>query len=308
MNYLITGGTGLIGRQLITRLMTSPSDEKANITVLTRDINKANASGSKNITYIEKLSLAVIESSDVVINLAGEPIADKRWSKNQKQLICNSRWHITQTLVSLMQQTQNPPTIFISGSAIGIYGRQNNSPIDESFSQFNEEFSNTVCEQWEHIALNAQSEKTRVSVIRTGIVLSTQGGALKKMLTPFKFGLGGNIGKGTQMMSWIHIDDMVSGIVHIINNDTLNGPINMTSPNAVSNEEFSSTLATTLKRPCFMDMPSFVVKTFFGEMSDLLLFGQNIIPKKLIDSDYSFAYKNLESALNDLLTESKPKK
>lgn len=308
MNYLITGGTGLIGRQLITRLMTSPSDEKANITVLTRDINKANASGSKNITYIEKLSLAVIESSDVVINLAGEPIADKRWSKNQKQLICNSRWHITQTLVSLMQQTQNPPTIFISGSAIGIYGRQNNSPIDESFSQFNEEFSNTVCEQWEHIALNAQSEKTRVSVIRTGIVLSTQGGALKKMLTPFKFGLGGNIGKGTQMMSWIHIDDMVSGIVHIINNDTLNGPINMTSPNAVSNEEFSSTLATTLKRPCFMDMPAFVVKTLFGEMSDLLLFGQNIIPKKLIDSDYSFAYKNLESALNDLLTESKPKK
>ncbi|RHW75037.1 TIGR01777 family oxidoreductase [Colwellia sp. RSH04] len=308
MNYLITGGTGLIGRQLITRLMTSPSDEKANITVLTRDINKANASGNKNITYIEKLSLAVIESSDVVINLAGEPIADKRWSKNQKQLVCNSRWHITQTLVSLMQQTQNPPTIFISGSAIGIYGRQNNSPIDESFSQFNEEFSNTVCEQWEHIALNAQSEKTRVSVIRTGIVLSTQGGALKKMLTPFKFGLGGNIGKGTQMMSWIHIDDMVSGIVHIINNDTLNGPINMTSPNAVSNEEFSSTLATTLKRPCFMDMPSFVVKTLFGEMSDLLLFGQNIIPKKLIDNDYSFAFENLESALSDLLTEPKPKK
>ena len=297
MNYLITGGTGLIGKALINSLHTKNNT----ITVLTRDKERASSLLNKDIKFIDELYLSDMENIDTVINLAGEPIAEKRWSKEQKFKICESRWNITEKLAHLISISKNPPSLFISGSAIGIYGRQGNNPIDESFSRYHKEFTHEVCSRWEKIALEASSKHTRVAILRTGIVLDKKSGALSKMLLPFKLGVGGKVGKGDQYMSWIHLQDMISSILHIIDIDTLNGPINLTSPNAVTNETFSKTLSTELRRPCLLSTPPPLLKLIFGEMADLLLFGQNIVPQKLVNSGFRFKHGELAHALKDLL-------
>jgi uncharacterized protein (TIGR01777 family) len=300
MNYLITGGTGLIGKNFIETL---PKDT-SQITVLTRDKVNAKKLLGNSINFIDELSVNNIEDCDVILNLAGEAIADKRWSDTQKEKICQSRWQITQQLVELIKQAKNPPSDFISGSAIGIYGRQNNQPINESHILYHEEFTHHVCSTWENIALStmsARTNKTRVAILRTGIVLDKNKGAYAKMLFPFNLGLGGKVGHGRQIMSWIHLDDMVDAISYIQKNKNLQGAINLTAPNPVSNYNFSRALATSLNRPCFFSTPAWLLKILLGEMSDLLLFGQNIIPKKLIDSGYSFKYPTIEKALAQLV-------
>jgi uncharacterized protein (TIGR01777 family) len=297
MNFLITGATGLIGQALINELLK----QDVSIKVLTRNIANAKKKLPTDVAFITKLSLSDIESSDIVINLAGEPIAEKRWSLKQKNTICKSRWQITEELVSKIQFAENPPSLFISGSAIGVYGRQNDHLISESFTDFNMEFTNKVCETWESIALRAKSKKTRVAILRTGIVLSKESGALAKMITPFKLGVGGKIGQGKQIMSWIHIQDMVHAIIHIINKKELSGPINMTADNAVSNKTFSKALAAELNRPCLVTTPEFIMKTIFGEMSDLLIYGQNVYPEKLVKSQFDFQYSDINKALHNLL-------
>lgn len=298
MNYLITGGTGLIGKILTEKLLLNDN----NVAILTRNKNKAELifKPDNKLTFSENISLEDIEQTDVVINLAGEPIADKRWSSAQKNKICQSRWQLTEEITKLINQAKVPPHLFISGSAIGIYGRQDSTLIDEDFKGFNDEFTHTVCKKWEEIALSSDSINTRVALLRTGIVLSKDGGALSKMLLPFKLGVGGRIASGEQMMSWIHINDMVNAIIHIINSD-LKGEINMTSPSAVSNKEFSSNLANSLHRPCLLTTPSSLLNVLFGEMADLLLFGQNVYPKKLIDSGFTFEYPYLVAALNQII-------
>ncbi len=297
MNYLITGGTGLIGKGLIDSLGTTDNT----ITVLTRDIEKASSLLNKEITFIDELLLSNIENIDIVINLAGEPIAEKRWSQEQKYKICESRWDITEKLAHLISIANKPPSLFISGSAIGMYGRQGNKILDEGFSQYHEEFTHQVCTRWEQLALEASSTNTRVALLRTGVVLDKKSGALSKMLLPFKLGVGGKIGKGEQIMSWVHIQDMVAAILHIIDIKSLNGPINITSPNPVSNEVFSKSLATALNRPCIFNTPPVLLKLIFGEMADLLLFGQHVIPQKLITSGFRFKHADLASAFKDLL-------
>lgn len=296
MNILITGGTGLIGQQLIRQLMK----QNANITVLTRSKHKAKQVLPHEITLIETLSLSDVENQDSIINLAGEPIADKRWSAPQKSRICNSRWQITKQLTSLISQAEKPPAVFISGSAIGVYGRQQQS-IDESFTQYHQEFTHEVCKKWEALATAAQSANTRVAILRTGIVLSKDGGALGKMLLPFKLGLGGKIGAGQQVMSWIHIDDMVAAILYINKTKQLSGVINVTAQNPVTNQEFSKTLADALNKPCIITTPTFLLKLLLGEMADLLLFGQHVVPKKLLESGFIFAYPKLNEALKNIL-------
>jgi uncharacterized protein (TIGR01777 family) len=297
MNYLITGGTGLIGRAFIESLPKNNS----NITVLTRNKVKAEKILGKSISCIDDLSIDDVEHSDIILNLAGEAIADKRWSDSQKDKICQSRWDITQQLVDLINQAKNPPSVFISGSAIGIYGRQNKQPIDETFVNYHQEFTHHICSTWENIALSTVTNKTRVAILRTGIVLAKKSGALAKMIPPFKIGLGGKMGDGEQVMSWIHIEDMVAAISHIQTNQTLHGAINLTAPNPVSNYQFTHTLASTLHRPCLLSTPAWLLKTLLGEMSDILLFGQNVVPEKLINSGFSFKYSKIEEALAHLI-------
>jgi len=297
MNYLITGGTGLIGKALVNSLNTTNNT----ITVFTRDIDKASSLFNNEIKCIDSLLPSHLENIDTVINLAGEPIAERRWSHNQKHRICESRWDITEKLSHLISIAKKPPSLFISGSAIGIYGRQGNKPIDENFSNYHKEFTHEVCSKWEQIALEASSKYTRVAILRTGIVLDRKSGALAKMLLPFKLGLGGKVGKGDQYMSWIHLQDMISAILHIIDIKTLNGPINITSPNAVTNEVFSKKLSTELHRPCLFNTPPALLKFMFGEMADLLLFGQNVVPQALLTSGFEYKYAELANAFDDLL-------
>mgnify|MGYP005992427093 CR=1 FL=1 len=297
MNVLITGGTGLIGRKLVHAL----KQDNANITVLTRNSNKAVSILGSHISFIQKLSLSCIENQDVVINLAGEPIANKRWSKGQKDKICYSRWNITKQLTELINKAENPPSLFISGSAIGIYGRQPNTPIDETFTQYNQEFTHEVCEKWEKLALEATSDATRVVVLRTGIVLDANAGVLAKMLLPFRLGMGGKVSSGQQVMSWIHIEDMISAILHIQNTPSFKGVANITSPYPVTNDTFSQTLAEILKRPAIFNTPAIILKMLFGEMAELLLFGQHVLPRKLIHSDFHFTYPTIDKALKNLL-------
>lgn len=300
MNYLITGGTGLIGRALIKKLSTQSST----LTVLTRDIKQAQKlTTATNVKFIDSLTLEQIENKNTVINLAGEPIADKRWSNSQKHKICNSRWLITQQLVDFIKQATNPPSLFISGSAVGMYGRQKNKRIDETFTNYHHEFTHDVCAKWEQIAKTAQSDKTRVAILRTGIVLAPNGGALAKMLLPFKLGLGGKISSGMQYMSWIHIDDMVDAIIFINNNKQLNGVINLTAKAPVTNKVFTTELAKALNRPSLFTTPAPILKLVLGELADLIIYGQNVVPTKLIANHFKFSYPTLELALDNLLNQ-----
>jgi len=293
MNILLTGGTGLIGKALVEKLKS-----KNSITILTRTPNQHKA--SENIHYVTNLDDLDFTSFNIIVNLAGEPIVNKKWSEQQKDKLCQSRWQLTQKLVDKINScSYSQPVRFISASAVGFYGRQDQRPINESFSSPYPEFSHMLCQRWEQIALEAENANT--ALLRTGIVLSNEGGALTKMLPAFKLGLGGRIASGSQMMPWIHIDDMVNGILFLINNDELQGPFHMTAPHPVSNKEFSQSLAECLHRPCLLPVPEFVLRLVMGEMADLLVYGQNVIPQRLLDLGFHFEYPKLKPALENLL-------
>lgn len=295
MNILLTGGTGLIGSGLV-KLWQSQHQ----LWVLSRTPAKVKALFGAGVQAISSLSEVDFNTLDAVVNLAGEPIVGKRWSDTQKQILCYSRWHITQQLVEAIKAAKTPPKVLLSGSAIGIYGRQQNQLISEDFSHFHAEFSQHLCQHWEELALTAAGPSTRVCVLRTGIVLANNGGALQKMLPPFKAGLGGRIGSGQQFMSWIHIDDMLRLIDFLLQHPTLNGAFNATAPNPVTNAQFSQTLASVLHRPALLPMPAFVLRLMFGEMADLLLTGQRVIPANLIKAGFEFQFTELEPALKAL--------
>lgn len=291
MKVLITGGSGLIGSHLITQL------HDYEITVLTRNVTQAKNKLGDAHRYIDDLdAFNNLDEFEVVINLAGEPIANKRWSETHKKQIENSRWGTTQKLVDLLNAGENPPHVFISGSAIGFYGKQGAHAIDEDFIAANDDFSHRLCARWESIAQQAESEQTRVCIIRTGIVLSAKGGALEKMRVPFALGLGGPIGNGQQYMSWIHIEDMLQGILYLIKHPSCSGVYNFTAPAPVTNNEFSREFADSLKRPCLFRVPAFVMSTLMGEMSTLVLDGQKVIPNRLQSSGYRFLYPDIRSA------------
>ncbi|WNC74098.1 TIGR01777 family oxidoreductase [Thalassotalea psychrophila] len=297
MKILITGGTGLIGSAFITKYQ-----HKYKFVVLTRDPNKAKRllPSSQSINFIDNLSdKTELDEFDTVINLAGEPIVDKRWTLKQKRSICQSRWKLTNKLSQLINESNKPPKVFISGSAVGYYGRQGDTEINEHYKDINEEFSHKICKVWEDKALLA-SDKTRVCILRTGIVLANSGGALQKMLPAFKFCLGGRISSGHQYMSWIHITDMVDAIEFLLNNENCQGPFNLTAPKPVTNQEFTKALAKSLHRPSFMTVPAIALKLLLGEMSDLLLYGQKVLPEHLLAEQFKFNYPNINIALAEL--------
>lgn len=297
MKILITGASGLIGRRLTEALLNQSHE----VTALTRSPDRSTKLlGPKVVIWQSLDDKTSLNGFDAVINLAGEPIADKRWTKEQKQKLCDSRWKLTERLSQLINASENPPSVFISGSAVGYYGDQGQAVVAEDEPP-NKQFTWQLCARWEALALAAQSDKTRVCLLRTGVVLARKGGALAKMILPFRAGLGGPLGDGQQYMPWIHIDDMVSGILFLLNHETLNGPFNMVAPYPVRNDQFSALLGETLHRPSFMRVPAGVVRLLMGESAVLVLGGQRAIPQKLEDAGYDFHYKELKEAITDVL-------
>ncbi|HCM47401.1 MAG TPA: TIGR01777 family protein [Colwellia sp.] len=293
MKILITGGSGLIGRHFINAFQ-----QPYQFTVLTRNSQKAKKLLPQGVEFIEQLPEQ--NYFEVIINLAGEPIVDKRWTSAQKEAICQSRWQITEQVVEMIARATTKPSCLISGSAIGYYGEtgDNLTHEDAQVSQF--DFAHSLCKKWEDIALKA-AEYCRVVLLRTGVVLANDGGALDKMRLPFSLGLGGKLGNGQQYMSWIHIEDMIHAIQFCMLTASIQGAINCTSPQASTNVAFTKALGRQFHRSTFFSVPEFMLKLLMGQGAGLLLTSQNIYPQKLLEQGFDFNHSNLKYALADLL-------
>lgn len=297
MHILITGGTGLIGRPLTARLLQAGHQ----ISVVTRDVAAARRTLGEKINLWSGLDQQRdLNGIDAVINLAGEPIAAKRWSEPQKQLLCDSRWQITMRLVELIKASSTPPAVLISGSATGFYGDTGELVVTED-DPGHAEFTHELCARWEQLALNAQSDRTRVCLLRTGVVLAGKGGALEKMKLPFKLGIGGPLGNGKQYLPWIHLEDAVNGILWLLDHPALDGPFNLVAPYAVRNEQFAAALGEVMHRPAFMRTPATAIRLMMGESAVLVLGGQHVLPQRLEASGFRFRWYELDKALADVV-------
>lgn len=296
LKFLVTGGTGFIGTRLCQSLIIAEQE----VTILTRDKEKAASKFKGKIKFIDNLSV-LDEHFDIVINLAGESLTDGRWSPKKKKALFTSRLGTTQALIEYIARVKDKPQLLISGSAIGYYGHSLDQVFTESSQPIEKDIGHELCRQWEETANQAKLYGVRVCCLRTGIVLGKEGGALAKMLFPFNICLGGKMGEGKQWMSWIHIDDLIGIIVHIINLPTLDGPINGTAPFPVTNAEFTRTLGKVMRRPTLFNLPSFILKLAFGEMAEIILLnGQKVMPTKMLENKYEFEYKSLEEALSNI--------
>jgi uncharacterized protein (TIGR01777 family) len=248
----------------------------------------------------EPLAPESVSGFDAVIHLAGESIAT-RWTEAKKRRIVDSRVPVTQHLAAALAKAPQRPRVFICASAIGYYGNRGDEILSED-SPSGEGFVGEVCRQWEAAAQSVAGAGIRCIQIRTGIVLSVRGGALAKMLPPFRMGIGGNIGNGRQWMSWIDLRDEVGAIQHLLTSDPISGPVNLVSPSPVRNAEFTKTLASVLHRPAILPMPAFAARLAFGQMADeLLLASQRVQPAKLAASGYRFQHPDLRNALEGIL-------
>jgi uncharacterized protein (TIGR01777 family) len=296
MKIVISGASGLIGTQLVAKLSNSGHE-------VIRLVRRSPKSGE--IQWNPKsgsLDAAALEGADAVIHLSGAGIGDKRWSDAYRKEILDSRTTTTALLATTIASLSRKPSVFLSGSAIGIYGARNDEQLTE-VSTHGTGFLADVCKQWEAAAKPALDAGVRTVYLRTGIVLTPKGGALKKLLPLFRLGLGGKFGNGKQWQSWISIDDEIGAIEHLLTAN-VSGAVNLTAPNPVTNAEFTKVLASILKRPAIVPVPSFAPKIVLGgELADALLFtGQRVIPAALNASGYSFKHTTLESALRSLLS------
>jgi hypothetical protein len=296
MNVLITGGSGLVGQELQSLLSAGGHE----VTSLTRSSTVREGFRTWD-PGAEEYDPAWFDGFDAVVHLAGENIAGRRWTKPYKQKILSSRRDVTRKLATALTRLEQPPRTLISASAIGWYGDRGEELLTESSSR-GEGFLSEVCQAWEHAADPAREAGVRVAHPRIGVVLSPKGGALKKMLPPFKLGVGGVLGSGRQYMSWIGIDDLAGAIFHLLTDESLTGPVNCVSPNPVTNREFTKTLGRVLSRPTIFPVPGFMAKLAFGEMAEeLLLSGARILPEVLSQSGYGFRSSNLEDCLRSQL-------
>lgn len=294
MRILLTGATGLIGQALLQQWQ-----HQHQLFAISRNPAKAGAR-YPHVGWYQQVSDIDFNQLDAVVNLAGEPIANGRWTEQRKQLICQSRWQLTEQIASQILSATTPPQVLLNASAVGFYGRQDSGRIDESCQTFYPDFGHDVCARWENLANRAKSEHTRVCLVRIGVVLSSQGGALAKMVPAYKLGLGGKLGNGQQYMSWIHLADLVQIFDFLLQQHDASGVYNATAPMAVTNQQFSKLLAERLGRPELLPMPAMMLRLMFGEMADLLLYGQQVYPQRLLDAGFSFRFNQLRQALQDL--------
>lgn len=290
MNILITGGTGFIGTPLSREL------GKSGHTVIVTTRQPSDSKEKLTWNPPELIPPAVLSQVDAVINLAGEPIAPGRWTKERKERILSSRINTTRALVESIKNARERPNILVSASAIGYYGAHGDEYVTED-TQPASDFLAGVCRQWESEALRAKDLDIRVVLVRIGGVLEFDGGALPQMIIPFKFFLGGPIGSGRQWFSWIHRDDVVGIIKYSLENESIAGPVNLTAPIPVTNKEFSDALGRALGKPSWLSVPGFIVKLTLGELGGVLLTGQRVSPEKVLKAGYQFKYTEVNEAL-----------
>jgi uncharacterized protein (TIGR01777 family) len=291
---LVTGASGLLGRALVPSLKSRGFE-------ITR-LGRGAATGNDQIQWnpSRPIPADAISGFDAVIHLAGESIVG-RWTLAKKARIRESRVTGTRNLVQSLVKAARPPRTLIVASAVGYYGNRDDEILNEKSSS-GSGFLAEVCREWEAACHPAIDAGIRTVQIRTGIVLSTEGGALKQMLLPFRMGVGGRLGSGRQWMSWIHIQDHIAAVHHILKNDLLQGPVNLVGPKPITNAEFTETLASVLSRPAIFPVPAFGMKLIFGQMAEEVLLGsQRVEPARLVNSGYPFQYSELRKALEALL-------
>jgi len=290
---LITGGTGFIGNVLCRELLARGYE----LSVLSRQSASKVHSVCGQVEVITDIEqLRSHQGYSAVINLAGEGIADKRWSDERKQVLRDSRIRLTTTLTEIITSWAQQPEVLISGSAVGFYGDQGDTVVTEATAP-HDEFTHQLCKDWENAALELGTHDVRVCLSRTGIVVGSGGGFLQRMTVPFKLGLGGRLGKGLQYMPWIHRDDVIAALIWMLETPDASGAYNVVSPDPVTNRDFTSCLANVLRRPAIFPVPALILETAFGEMSHLLLTGQQAIPARLTDSGFEFGFPSLKQAL-----------
>jgi len=298
MKILISGASGLVGEHLIPTLIAKGHEVHRLVRQTPKSADEIEWNAETGFSESEQ---AKLENFDAVVHLAGDNVASENWSDEKKRKIKESRTVGTRVLVDALKKLQNPPKHFVSASAIGFYGNRGSEILNEESSQ-GEGFLPEVCAAWEDEIKRAESLPARVAYLRIGVVLAKDGGALEKMLTPFKFGVGGTIGSGNQYMSWIALDDLTKMILFVLENEDLRGAFNAVAPNPATNKEFTKTLGTVLNRPTFLPVPEFAIKMLFGEMGEtLLLDGARVVPQKLLDAGFDFDYLNLEAAMRHVL-------
>ena len=306
MQIVVTGGTGFIGRSLCASLR----EDGHQVILLTRRKDEAQRSCGSTVTVVEWNGHEAgswedhLEDADAIINLAGAPIAEERWTETRKRLLTESRVLTTRLLVEAMSRRSSKPLTLISASGIGYYGASDDRLLDEG-AERGQGFLADLCLAWEAEALRAAKFGTRVVMLRTGMVLEQDGGALPKMLMPFRLFAGGPIMPGTQWVSWIHRRDHI-GLIHwLLTTPQVSGPVNVVAPEPVTMNQFCTTLGRVLHRPSWLPVPGFALRAAFGELGTLMTTGQRVHPAKALSGGYVFHYPTLEPALRVILTKEK---
>lgn len=306
MRVIITGGSGLIGRELTKKLATAGHE----VIILSRAPERVRGlpTNARAVKWDAHTAVGwgeLMDSDDTpnaIINLAGASIGDGRWTDERKKIIIDSRVNATTAVVEAVQAAQNKPQVVLQASAVGYYGNRGDEILTETSPPASDDFLADVCTQWEAaIQPLVDDEQLRVVILRTGVVLSTQDGALPKLLTPFKLFAGGPFGDGQQWFPWIHLQDEIDAIIHLLHTEEATGPYNLSAPDIMTNKQFAQALGSVLNRPSFIPAPAPMLKLALGEMSALVLDGQRAVSNKLQASGFTFAYPEAKPALRDLI-------
>jgi uncharacterized protein (TIGR01777 family) len=305
MKVLLTGATGLIGQALRQSLI---NDQQTVARVSRRPVvmrHDPEGAAYQWNPEAEPVPAAALQGVEAIVHLAGEPVAAHRWTAEQKKRIRDSRIIGTRNLVAALSQIEPRPRVLVSASAVGFYGDRGDEQLDED-SPAGNGFLSEVCQQWDDESGRAAELGLRVAQVRIGVVLSAKGGALPRLLPAFKLGVAGRLGGGRQWFPWIHLDDVVGLIRHIIHSSALSGPVNAVAPGIVTNADFTKEMAEVLHRPAILPAPSLALRLVMGEMADVLLASQRVIPRAALSAGYQFRYPTLKTALENLLTASSP--
>ena len=302
MRVFVTGGTGLVGSALVAELHQR-SDCPV---VLSRDRAAALTKLGAGVEIVEGDPASggdweqVIGTCEAVVNLAGENIFARRWSEEEKARIHDSRVQSTRRIVSAIARATKRPGVLVNASAVGYYGFHDDEELTETDGP-GDDFLAQSCVDWEAAARELEPTGVRLVIVRIGVVLSTAGGALAQMLTPFKLGVGGPVGNGRQWMSWVHIDDLIGIILHAIDHEHVAGVINATAPEPVTNKQFSKALGRALGRPSFFRVPGFMLRVRFGQVAEVITRGQRVLPRRIVELGYQFRCPTIDTALADLV-------